>query len=160
MIRSARKRHRAMIVTLAVVAPLLFLAGLSVRQSVPAVQDPTVRKDASGRGDLESLREEAAPGELPIRVAWLRETGTGRMVGLELTGPLKRPDLLVYWDDLPAADGALSDEARLLGRAGDRLHVVWEVPTPDASGRLVFYSTAWNEVVGSLSPPTEWGITP
>jgi hypothetical protein len=162
MNRSLRKRHRAMFITLAVIVPLLFLAGLGVRQSIPAVQDPTVPPAARGRGDLEVLREDAAPGELPIRVAWLRAPGAGtqRMVGLELDGPVKQPDLLVYWDEHQGGGSDPSEEARLLGRVGDRLQIVWNVPQPSSSGRLVFYSAAWKESAGSMTPPPEWSALP
>ena len=162
MNRSLRKRHRAMFVTLAVVTPLLFVAGLAVRQSVPAVQDPRVQRAQAGHGDLELLGEDTAPDGLPIRVSWLRAAGAGRRreVGLELVGPVKRPDLLVYWDDHPGDGGELSEEARLLGRIGERLQVNWEVPTPSSAGRLVFYSPAWRKSLGSLAPPAEWSATP
>ena len=65
MNRSLRKRHRAMFITLAVIVPLLFLAGLGVRQSIPTVQDPTAPPAARGRGDLEVLREDAIIAKMP-----------------------------------------------------------------------------------------------
>ena len=76
-----------------------------------------------------------------------------------MEGPLKRPDLLLYWDDGSGDGTAPSEAARLLGRVGGRQEVVWQVPEP-ASGGLMFYSTAWKEVVGSLSPPAGWSDAP
>ena len=162
MIRSLRARHRSMIVTLAVITPVLFVAGLTVRQSFPPMEHSQVQGAASGHRDLEVIREDAVPGELPIRVSWLVASGAGarRAVGFELVGPVKLPDLLVYWDDLPGDEGDLSEGARLLGRIGGRRHVIWEVPVPSDTGRLVFYSTAWKEVTGAVAPPAEWSASP
>lgn len=161
MNRSLRRRHRTMIVALAVVAPALFVAGLSVRQSIPHTAGSPVRH-ATSDSLLVAVGEETVSDELPIRVRWLRTRGAAarHAVGLELLGPLKQPDLLVYWDEGADAGSEPSDTARLLGRVGERLEVVWEVPDPDSTGRLVFYSTAWKELSGSVEPPSGWGVTP
>lgn len=161
MIRAARSRHRVMVVALALVVPVLFAAGLMLRQPIPVTEVTSPRGAASGGESYEVLGEQTVGEELPVRVSWLRELGSGarRAVGLTLEGPLKRPDLLLYWDD-GAGDGTtLSEAARLLGRIGGRQEVVWQVPEPH-SGSLVFYSTAWKEVVGSLSPPAGWSDAP
>ena len=160
--RAARSRHRVMIVALALVVPVLFVAGLMLRQSIPIAEAAPSRGRASDSEGLEVLGEQTVGEELPIRVSWLRAAGPGarRAVGLALEGPLKRPDLLVYWDDDSGDGSALSEAARLLGRVGGRREVVWEVPQPGDGGRLVFYSTAWKAVAGSVSPPPGWSDAP
>ena len=159
MIRPLRARHRAMMVVLAVVVPLLFAAGLAARRAVPRSMDSPPGEQASSYEDFEVIgRDDRAWGELPIITIWLRASGadTRCAVTLELSRPVKRPDLLVYWDDHPSDAGDLSEEARLLGRLGGRRRLTWEVPTPSGSGRLVLYSTAWKKVVASAAPPSSW----
>jgi len=162
MIRPLRVRHRSMIVALAVLAPVLFVAGLLARQTVPAMSDSVVDTQTPGHERLEVVGM-AAPslGELPIRTLWLKASDdtTRRAVTLELTGPTRHPDLLVYWTAEPG-DGALSDEALLLGRLGDRRSVTWDIPDSGSSGRLVLYSSAWDEVVASVEPPQDWRAQP
>jgi hypothetical protein len=150
-----------MVAALALVVPVLFAAGLMLRQPIPVMEVSSARGAASGGERYEVLGEQRVGEELPIRVRWLRESGSGarRAVGLTLEGALKRPDLLLYWDDGSSDGAVLSEAARLLGRVGGRQEVVWQVPEPD-SGALVFYSTAWKEVVGSLSPPAGWNDAP
>jgi hypothetical protein len=162
MIRAARSRHRVMVVGLALVVPVLTVAGLMLRQSIPVTDGTFPRGAASGGESYEMLGEQTVGEELPIRVSWLREPGSRerRAVALTLEGPLERPDLLVYWDDGPGDGSALSEAAWLLGRVGGRREVVWKVPEPVTAGRLVFYSTAWKAVVGSVSPPATWTGVP
>lgn len=153
MIRPLRARHRALTIALAVVVPALFAAGLSVRQRVPRSADSPIGQFASSHEGFEEVaRDERAWGELPIRTIWLRGPGAAapRAVSLELAGALERPDLLVYWDDGPAAD-ELSEGARLLGRLGGGRRITLDVPS--APGRLLLYSTAWKEVVATAAAP-------
>jgi hypothetical protein len=160
MIRPLRVRHRTMMIALAVIVPALFVAGLTARQAVPRIVESPVGQQAASYESFEVVgRDERAWGELPIRTIWLRgpSAAAPRAVSLEVDGPLKRPDLLVYWDDRSSDAGELSDGARLLGRLGGRRHVTWDVPAPSGSGRLVLYSTAWKQVVASAVPPPDWG---
>jgi hypothetical protein len=147
-----------MVVALALIVPPLFIAGLTLRQPIPRTAAAVPQGAASAAEGFELLGEELVGEELPIRVRWLRAAGPGerRAVGLTLEEPLKLPDLLVYWEDAPGAEGELSDAARLLGRVGGRLEVWWEVPGAGADGRLVFFSTAWQQVAGSVAPPAGW----
>lgn len=147
-----------MVVALALVVPVLFVTGLMLRQPIPVTEATPSRGATSGGEGLEVLGAQTVGEELPIRVTWLRASGSDgrRAVGLALEGPLERPDLLVYWDDGSGEGSALSEAARLLGRVGGRHEVVWEVPGSGTGGRLVFYSTAWKEVAGSVLPPAGW----
>jgi hypothetical protein len=131
-----------------------------LRQSIPVTEAAASRAAASGGEGFELLGQQAVGDPLPIRVGWLRDPGppARRAVRLSLEGPLKRPDLLVYWDAASGDGGTLSESARLLGRVGGRHEVVWEVP--EAVGRLAFYSTAWREVAGSVTPPAAWSDAP
>jgi hypothetical protein len=151
-----------MVVALALVVPALLVAGLALRQSIPVGDVASSRGAAGGGRGFEVLDEQPVGAELPIGVSWLRESGPGarRAVRLVLEGPLKRPDLLVYWDDDSGDAGAVSQAARLLGRVGGRQEVLWEVTERGPGGRLVFYSTAWKEVTGSVSPPAGWSDAP
>jgi len=163
MIRTLRVRHRTMIVALAVIAPVLFVAGLIARQAVPVMPDSAVAAGLPEDDVFEVVgRDDAAWGELPVRTIWLRASGDDmrRAVTLELTGPIKRPDLLVYWDDSANDGGVLSDQAHLLGRIGGRRSVTWHVPVRSESGRLLLYSSGWREIVASAIPPQAWRVLP
>jgi len=155
MIRPLRGLHRSVITVLAVLTPLVFVLGLLARQSIPHVEVPPTSAPGIDLRGLELIREDAAPDDLPIRVRWLGSADAAgtRAVQLELTGAVKLPDLLVYWEYAPGADGTLSDRARLLGRVGGRRQVTWAVPEPAGSGWLVFYSGAWKVVAGTATPP-------
>jgi hypothetical protein len=162
MIRPLRVRHRRIIAVLAVVTPLLFVAGLLARRPIPATIDLAIGTTVEDHPGHEVLsRDDDAWGGLPILTEWLRAPGDPAgdpAVSLELTGPLKQPDLLLYWDASPR-EGGLSDEARLLGPVGGRRRDAWDVPASDRPGRLVLYSLAHGEVVATAAPPDGWGAT-
>jgi hypothetical protein len=152
-----------MILALAGIVPVLVVAGLALRQSIPLTEDVTPSRSASSRGEsFETLGEQAVGQALPIRVSWMRATRPPARyaVAIAVEAPLERPDLLVYWDEDPVDGDSPSEDARLLGRVGGRREAWWEVSEPGRGGRLVFYSTAWNEIAGSISPPEGWTDAP
>lgn len=158
MIRPLRVRHRRVVLTLAIVTPLLFAAGLATRRPIPLSTDGATPPEADRHRDAEIVdRDESAWGDLPILTDWLG--GPGAAVRLEVTEPLRQPDLLLYWDPEPAGD-RLSDSALLLGPVGGRRRASWDVPAPVEGGRLVLYSLGHGEIVASAAPPPAWTVRP
>lgn len=148
MIRPLRQRHRLMVIALAVVLPIAFVAGVASRKPVPVADtlafpaNEAVMKFDSvlwERADLWTKRE--------IRTRLLAD-GAGRFaVALSLAKEIQKPDVLLYWaPGAPAVTDKLPDDAFLIGPLG---RVVLPLPATAASGSgtLILYSLADHEVV-------------
>ena len=160
MIRPLRARHRRMMTVLAVVVPVVFVAGLLARQPVPAVDElPGTVRPAVPEGFTEAAVDDAAWGGLALRTTWMVGPATAeggppaRGVTLTFLVDPRLPDLLVYW--AAESEGAsLALDAHLLGTIGDLQERSWVLPG-DASdgGVLVLYSLARQEVVATAAVP-------
>lgn len=167
MIRPLRARHRRVVTVLAVLVPVVFVAGLLARQPVPAEDDlpRSVRPATPERWTAIEI-DDVAWGDLALRTIWLAgpepvaEGPRQRGVKLRFLEDPRIPDLLVYW--APTAEGrALSLEAHLLGAIGDRQERSWRLPPGAAGGGvLVLYSLARQEVVGTARVPAVRGGGP
>jgi len=120
MIQPLRRNHRWVMTGLALVLPVLFLAGLAARSPVPP----------------DRWRLPGA-GEPDPQVAGL----------LRPYQNLLAPDLIMYWSASPAPDGVLPADAKLLGspqglQAPSRLAV--------SSGYLLLYSLAHQQLVARI----------
>ena len=152
MIRPLRKRHRAMIVTIAVAVPTLFAAGLASRSPIPRAASlsselgghPSLVRSGTGSETVwEGEAVVMTPASVNGRPGWL----------IEKPEDLQYPDLLVY--HLPPGveltrDG-LPGEAVLLGKLAGKRSVVQQ---PSGSGvqgsRLVLYSLGHQQVVATV----------
>jgi len=86
MIQPLRRAHQWIVMGLALVLPTIFVAGLSVREPVPALS-------------------ESLPG---------RRSSTGSAKAMPFHEVLA-PDVLVYWSEVAPSDASLPPDARLVG---------------------------------------------
>jgi hypothetical protein len=124
MIRPLRRAHRAVVTTLAVLLPVLVVAGLAARREVPASME------SMRLSPRPATREEETPG---VIVRWEKR--------LER---LPAPDVLVYWSREPVAGSELPRDAVLLGRF---VPGVLPRPASRSAGYLILYSLARREVL-------------
>ena len=117
MIRSLRRRHRAMVCTLGVLLPVAFVTGIAARRPVPVANSVTV--DLGGTvlnlGEVVWTKAGLWPDQRII--TRLRRSATGS-TAVELTfRDLAKPDVLVYWaaGKETAVEG-LPENARLPGK--------------------------------------------
>ena len=158
MIRPLRRRHRVVTVSLALVVPALFAAGLAVRTpSTPAMdelpaallhQEPELPELVLDRDDLwQGL-------DLPTRIGRGAE---GAVIEIGIEGGLGKPDVLLYWSEERPSAGSLPEGAYLVGV------LVGNGPTrlrlPDLAiergGHLLLYSLGHQELLSSAELPRE-----
>jgi len=153
MIRRLRTRHRAMIVLLTPILPIILLVALVGRSPVPPTglpreladpRDPTLVPVGSELTLLQSPR---------IQARFLAQKGdsTPSAIALDQVQQPTPPDLLLYWAETAGDSTTLPADALLLGplEAGKQLRL----PASNR-GYLILYSLAHRERVGfaELSP--------
>ena len=144
MIRPLRRRHRVMMIALAMVVPALFVAGLWSRPTSP-VMPQLILEAPDSRVEVAAWSEERWHG---ARVRWGRVTGHRNAWILEPLQELHEP--LVYVVDGPAPGLApgpgLPESAVLLGRlAGPRARLQLVDDTTGAT--LILYDPEHGQVI-------------
>ena len=147
MIRKLRARHRAMIVLLTPLLPVILLVALVGRSRVPPTGLP---RELMGQADpsLVPVGAEWTLLQSPrIQVRFLAQQGdsTPSAVVLDSVQQPAPPDLLLYWAESAGDSTTLPADALLLGplEAGKQLTL------PAANrGFLILYSLAHRERVG------------
>jgi len=147
MIRRLRTRHRAMIVLLTPILPIILLVALVGRSPVPPTglpreladpRDPTLVPVGSEWTLLDSPR---------IQARFLARPGdsTPSAITLDQVQRPTPPDLLLYWAETAGDSTTLPADALLLGplEAGKQL----KLPAANR-GYLILYSLAHRERVG------------
>lgn len=157
MIHPLRNRHRTMIATLAVLLPLLFIAGIASRKNIPASPVlPTADGIGQDMPEMQLWQSEDLWAGLDMVTA-LHHGGTGRML-LELRPQvyLGYPDILVYWLPGPApGNEKIPGDALLLGTLYDTVKRMFELPAAGLSGEstVLLYSLAQQRIVASATLP-------
>ena len=159
MNRKLRNRHRVMWTGLAVIVPLLFIAGLAVRPSTPLNDElPSVRPSAT---EFPVLVASAGAHSGYAEFAWeLRRSDTDpsrQAIALEPWAPSISPgaDALLYWSRNNPDNGAWpAGETYLLGALAGPQKRLFELPPAAAGGNgyLVIYSMTANRVLGPSLP--------
>jgi hypothetical protein len=149
VIRPLRSRHRAVFVGLVATLPLLFAGALLWRNPVPAVE-AHVGPSVAGLEEVFVGRDDLWRG-LPIRTSLYR--GPQRVtVLLQAREEIGRPDLLVYWSGAAETPDGLPGDVVLLGRLAGLRRSRFDLPVgAGATGRLILYSLAHQEVVAGLA---------
>jgi hypothetical protein len=158
MIRPLRKRHRRMVVVLGVFLPVAFTVGIAARKPVPGMTSLPKELANSSRAFAVTEWERADLfTKTPIQVRLLRESaGTGRYaVEFSAAKDFVKPDLIVYWvAGSPNLTDKLPDSARLLGAFTSSAALSLSPDAGPASGALVLYSLADQEIVEVSKPFT------
>jgi hypothetical protein len=157
MISPLRRRHRHVMLGLAVVLPLGFATALASRPA-PAVQE-SLPAELAGREPATTfaVRAERASlsRELPIALA-LGDAAPGlAAVRIDSRGAPFVPDALVYWSAAPSSAGALPAQSFLLGAVPENDVRVLALPAAahTRGGRLLVFSAGWQRVVGEWVMP-------
>ena len=148
MIRSLRRPHRAMVCTLGVLLPVVFVTGIAARRPVPVANSvpAELESHASDFGTVVWTKADLWPGHRII--TGLRRNAAG-LVAVELVlRNLAKPDVLVYWaaGKETVVEG-LPDNARLLGALSKDVPLPIPADARGEVGRFVLYSLADHEVV-------------
>jgi hypothetical protein len=147
-----RALHRRLALTLALVVPVLAIAGLLLRPGqLPADAQAAVLMDGSALPQL--LAEAERPfGELPIRLSLRAGDGDQRQVELEIDRDLELPNLLIYW--IPEA-GSFPEGSIYLGAVwgpGTRRYTI-DRELLDRGGDLLLYSLTHQTRVAAAAVP-------
>jgi len=156
MIRPLRQRHRRMVTVLGVLLPIAFVVGIAARKPVPSTPSLPAGLVASPRTFAATQWEHADLfAKAVIQVRLLRESADAGGFGIELSAPkdFVKPDLIVYWvAGNPNITDTLPDNARLLGAFNSSIALPLPVEATSASGILVLYSLADQEVIAVSKP--------
>ncbi len=160
MIHPLRKRHRRMTLAIAIIVPVLFVAGLLSRQTVPATENAAAfQSNLSHEFSNELFSDKTLWGELDIRTRVLSTGQDSVRLALELTPhtPLKIADVLVYWHSGNNGDGkTLPGGAFLLGTLSGLHQRLFPLPEPavQSDGVVMLYSLAHRKVITSVDLKT------
>jgi hypothetical protein len=147
MIRKLRARHRAMIVLLTPILPVILLVALVARSPVPQTGLPRELMDQEDP-NLVAVGSEWTMLKSPrIQARFLARQGdsTPSAIALDYVEQPTPPDLLLYWAETAGDSTTLPADAVLLGplETGKQLRL------PVANrGYLILYSLAHRERVG------------
>lgn len=154
MIRPLRRRHRVTVSVLAVVLPVLFVAGLLTRRP-PAVMEtlPGALRPDSGTSSILLAEEPGLWGDAAITTRLYADgTPAARLaVALRPDAYLKAPDILVYWHPTRPTDDAVPDGAYLLGTLAGTHAQRFILPDTAlrADGHLMLYSLGHRQVIAT-----------
>lgn len=148
MIRRLRTQHRLIMTALAVVLPLLFIAGLKVRRTFPNAAKLPEQEVTSDRSERFLPWEEVG---LLVRFQKDERGKSQALLDVIPSRDFDEPDLLVFWDEQDGNDGKIHERAVLLGSLKGRQLRRMKVPftVPPESGHIVLYSLAHAKVIGA-----------
>jgi hypothetical protein len=159
MTRSHRIAHRWISVALALLIPVLLLAGIGLRPTVPPVStDETLFRVDGFAVDTDQNEVEIAGEGLRFGLTRLED---GRSVVIRPLEIIAKPDLLVYWSERapsPNEDqGARIADAALVGSLSGRSSRVLTLPQGSSGraggGYLLVYSLGHGQLLADLSLP-------
>jgi len=174
MILSLRRRHRVMMLSLALILPIAFVAALVVRQPIPTTQDLPINSTPLSSEDWRlcfekdnlwsrwpSLSRPALP--ITTRLYANRQSGTQLAMELQPRENLKTPDILVYCHPaFSAGGGQLPERAQLLGTlAGtETRRFILPVAASEQETLIILYSLAHQKIIAETQLPAAVSLTP
>ena len=151
-----RRRHRRVVMTLAVLVPVLYLSAIQARRDVPTTNAIVETVSRVGRldGTAREVETDWDGASMQVRL-W----SDGAILELLPEADPARPDVLVYWTEAGEGAETPSDGAYLLGTlagAEPRRFVLPDVAL-STGGRLLLWSLAHSELVASAALPATGG---
>lgn len=157
MIHPLRRRHRLLIILAAIISPLILYVALSGRSLAVTDTTPLVTRNIPLAGSVligeRTLRLTQAAQAISMRATLFRDTSADAPWTLALADTDAQspgPDILVYWQRSEVAS-RLSPDAVLLGPYLGQRENRFRMPVSRATGSVVLYSLAHNEVFGSMT---------
>lgn len=159
MIRSLRRRHRAMTTAIAIVLPLLFLAGIAARKAIPRMEIPPALTPVEETFSELIFQKNYFRPELDIAARVFADSLPPSRLAVELHPQryLKIPDILVYWSETPPNAGdKMPESSYLIGTLAGTERRRFPLPSAalDSDGSLILYSLAQQRVIGMAALPT------
>lgn len=147
MIRRLRGRHRAMIVLLTPILPVILLVALVGRSPVPSTSLPRELGDPRDPSLVPVGSEWTLLQSPGIQARFLARQGdsTPSAIALDSVEQPIPPDLLLYWSETAGDSTTLPADAVLLGPLEARRQLKFPVSN---RGYLILYSLAHRERVG------------
>lgn len=150
MIRPLRQVHRHQVILLGILLPIVFVLGIAVRKTVPAMAElPQGLVPMLSWVRCSNFDGYGAFHKRPVFVdLWCQKNGSGPFaVSFDADANFVEPDLMVYWvAGSPSRVETLPADAILLGAFG-RTPLPLSKEVSSADGRLVLYSLADGEIV-------------
>ena len=161
MILSRRKAHFYMWIGLAGLLPIVFLAGLIWRPTVPTVDEGTDELFAAANFPTADeaaavTSETVAVNGIDVLLATAESPDSTLVLTVQPTRPLQFSDALVYWTPEESAPEMVGAEAVLLGQLSGTSRRQFPV-LPEMqreSGHLLFFSRGQNTVISAIPLPT------
>lgn len=161
MIHPLRRRHLWMTTAIAIILPVVFVAGLAVRKPIPATENAPSALMAPPAVSFSHLLFEKSDlwADLKITTRVYADQQPAERLAVELHPQdyLKIPDLLVYWHPQPSIQtDKLPDDAYLLGAlAGtQKRRFILPEPAMTQDGSLILYSLAHQKIIAATTLPT------
>ena len=156
MIRPLRQYHRRLFVMLGVLLPVAFVMGVAARKPAPTMTAlPGELSPASQEFTVTEWERSDLFVKTPVKVRLLRGRKDPNRLAVELSAAMDfvKPDLIVYWiAGTPNITEAPPDEAHLLGAFGSSGVLSLPPDATSASGVMLLYSLANQEVVEVSKP--------
>ena len=155
MIKPLRTRHRIMTAVLAIVVPILFIAGIWHRDIEPALNEsvPTSFESQASRFTSVVTETQQLSSDPSLTYRLIAETSESKRVAVELnaSGNQRLPALLVYWTPSLEVESQFPEESVLVGHWAVTKSGVFELPVRAAEekGSILLYSLAQQEMVAS-----------
>ena len=136
------------VTALAVILPVLFIAGLRARRPIPSV--PRLPDHESGVDERAGF---TLWNEVGLKVRLDSSSAARPKTFLDII-PVREfgePDLLLYWDDRKPETGKLSENAILLGslKGAKPRRMVVPQSVPSSAGYVVLFSLAHQRVIAT-----------
>ena len=173
MILSRRETHFYAAVALAGVLPIVFLAGLIWRPSIPIVANDLAPEEGQAIDELFTAAnfvpgDPGASGNIlasetltvngnTVLIETVKGTGIDLSLILKPTKPLPFSNILVYWTPGDTAPEIVGDDAVLLGQLSGASRRQFTVPptVQGQAGHLLFYSRGQDMAIAAVPlPPT------
>ncbi|NEP61712.1 MAG: hypothetical protein F6K31_32965 [Symploca sp. SIO2G7] len=162
MISSRRKAHFYTVAILSGVLPLVFLAGLLWRPSIPTVDETTDKLFAAANFSSQEDANRVIASEIlsvnniEVLAETSKSAGGAIFLELEPTEALQFSNILVYWSAGESASDTVDKKAILLGQLSGSSRRQFPVSSAmqDKPGYLLFYSRSQDQAIGSTSLPS------
>lgn len=158
MIRPLRQRHRIIISVIAVLLPIVFMAGIAARKTIPDMEIPAAI--AQPQPDFPRLvfeKDGFWPAlEVTVRVFADSIPPANLAVELQPQNYIKMPDILIYWSaSQPASSEQLPETAYLVGTLSGLGKRRFLLPSSaiESDGTLILYSLARQEMIAAENLP-------